>query len=33
MYPMLMKHAGMSFEEQEDRLIRLALERAGADYE
>lgn len=27
MYPKLMQHAGMSFEEQEDELIRLALER------
>ena len=33
MYPMLLQHPGVSFEEQEDRLIRLALERAGADYE
>lgn len=33
MYPQLMKYDGMDFEEQEDRLIRLALERAGVDYE
>ncbi len=33
MYPQLMAHEGISFEEQEDRLIKLALERAGVDYE
>ncbi len=33
MYPQLMQYGGMSPEEQEDRLIRLALERAGVDYE
>lgn len=33
MYPQLMEHEGLSSEEQEDRLIKLALERAGADYE
>ena len=33
MYPQLMKYDGMEFEEQEDRLIKLALERAGVDYE
>ncbi|MGN1134328.1 MAG: D-alanine--D-alanine ligase family protein [Oscillospiraceae bacterium] len=33
MYPQLMLHEGLSFEEQEDRLIRLALDRAGVDYE
>lgn len=33
MYPQLMAHEGISFEEQEDKLIKLALERAGVDYE
>ena len=33
MYPKLMEHAGISFAEQEDRLIKLALDRAGVDYE
>lgn len=33
MYPMLMENIGIPCEEQEDRLIRLALERAGVDYE
>lgn len=33
MFPMLMDHAGISHAEQEDRLIKLALERAGVDYE
>ncbi len=33
MYPQLFAHDGMSFEEQEDKLISLALERAGVDYE
>lgn len=33
MYPMLMENAGIPHSEQEDRLIRLALERAGVDYE
>jgi D-alanine-D-alanine ligase len=33
MYPQLMAHEGISFEEQEDRLIRLALERSDVDYE
>ena len=33
MYPKLMEHEGISFEEQEDRLIKLALDRAGVDYE
>lgn len=33
MYPKLMENGGMSFEEQEDNLIKLALERAGVDYE
>ncbi len=33
MYPMLMKYAGISYEEQEDRLIKLALDRAGVDHE
>lgn len=33
MYPQLMEHEGMSPAEQEDRLIRLALERADVDYE
>lgn len=33
MYPKLMEYEGMSFNEQEDNLIKLALERAGIDYE
>ena len=33
MYPQLMQHQGLSPEEQEDRLIKLALERADVDYE
>lgn len=33
MYPKLMEHAGIPYEEQEDRLIKLALDRAGVDYE
>ena len=33
MYPKLMQHEGMTFEQQEDNLIKLALERAGVDYE
>ncbi len=33
MYPKLMENIGIPYEEQEDRLIRLALERAGVDYE
>ncbi|MBR6871983.1 MAG: D-alanine--D-alanine ligase [Ruminococcus sp.] len=33
MYPMLMENIGISCEEQEDRLIKLALDRAGVDYE
>ncbi|MGN0601833.1 MAG: D-alanine--D-alanine ligase family protein [Oscillospiraceae bacterium] len=33
MYPQLMAYEGISFEEQEDKLIKLALERAGVDYE
>ena len=33
MYPQLMAYGGISFEEQEDRLIKLALEKAGVDYE
>ena len=33
MYPKLMEHAGIPYSEQEDRLIKLALERAGVDYE
>lgn len=33
MYPKLMQHSGMSFEEQESKLISLALERAEAWYE
>lgn len=33
MYPKLMEYGGMSFEEQENNLIKLALERAGVDYE
>ena len=33
MYPKLMEHEGISFSEQEDRLIKLALDRAGVDYE
>ena len=33
MYPKLMENGGMSFEQQEDNLIKLALERSGVDYE
>ena len=33
MYPKLMENIGIPCEEQEDRLIKLALERAGVDYE
>ncbi len=33
MYPKLMEYGGMSFADQEDKLITLALERAGVDYE
>lgn len=33
MFPKLMENYGMSFEQQEDKLIKLALERAGVDYE
>ena len=33
MYPKLMEQAGIPYEEQEDRLIKLALDRAGVDYE
>ncbi|MBR1739560.1 MAG: D-alanine--D-alanine ligase [Ruminococcus sp.] len=33
MFPQLMQYEGISFAEQEDRLIRLALERADVDYE
>lgn len=33
MYPKLMENAGLSPEEQEDRLIKLAFERADVDYE
>ena len=33
MYPQLFAYEGMTFERQEDKLIRLALERAGVDYE
>lgn len=33
MYPQLMAYEGISFEEQEDRLIKLALDRAEVDYE
>ena len=33
MYPQLMEHEGLSPEEQEDRLIKLAFERADFDYE
>lgn len=33
MYPQLMAYEGLSFEEQEDRLIKLALDRAEVDYE
>lgn len=33
MYPQLMQYEGMTPEQQEDKLIRLALERAGVDYE
>lgn len=33
MYPQLMQYEGISCEEQEDRLIKLALDKAGVDYE
>lgn len=33
MYPQLMEHEGMTPQAQEDKLIKLALERAGVDYE
>ncbi len=33
MYPKLMEHEGISFEQQEDKLIQLALERSDVDYE
>ncbi|MBR6045068.1 MAG: D-alanine--D-alanine ligase [Ruminococcus sp.] len=33
MYPKLMEHAGLPYSIQEDRLIKLALDRAGVDYE
>ena len=33
MFPMLMEHDGISFAEQEDRLIKLALDRSEVDYE
>ncbi|MBQ9375169.1 MAG: D-alanine--D-alanine ligase [Ruminococcus sp.] len=33
MYPKLMEYDGMPFEEQEDKLIKLAIDRAGVDYE
>lgn len=33
MYPKLMEYAGISPEEQEDRLIKLAFERSDVDYE
>lgn len=33
MYPQLMQYEGMSPEQQEDKLIKLALERADVDYE
>jgi len=33
MYPKLMEHAGISYAEQEDRLIKLALDRSEVDYE
>lgn len=33
MYPQLMQYEGLSPEQQEDKLIKLALERAGVDYE
>lgn len=33
MFPQLFAYEGMTFERQEDKLIRLALERAGVDYE
>lgn len=33
MFPQLFAFEGMTFERQEDKLIRLALERAGVDYE
>lgn len=33
MYPQLMQYEGLSPEQQEDKLIKLALEKAGVDYE
>ena len=33
MYPKLMEHEGISYAEQEDRLIKLALERSEVDHE
>jgi D-alanine-D-alanine ligase len=33
MYPKLMEHVGISYAEQEDRLIKLALDRSEVDYE
>ncbi|MBQ8965832.1 D-alanine--D-alanine ligase family protein [Ruminococcus sp.] len=33
MFPMLMAHDGISYAEQEDRLIKLALDRSEVDYE
>ncbi len=33
MYPQLMEYEGIAPQEQEDRLIRLALDKAGVDYE
>lgn len=33
MYPQLMEHEGMTPSQQEDKLIKLALDRAGVDYE
>lgn len=33
MFPQLMEHEGISFAEQEDRLIKLALDRSEVDYE
>ncbi|MGN0594413.1 MAG: D-alanine--D-alanine ligase family protein [Hominimerdicola sp.] len=33
MYPQLMQYEGMTPEQQEDKLIKLALDKAGVDYE
>ena len=33
MYPKLMEHEGISYADQEDRLIKLALDRSEVDYE